>query len=79
MTAAEIAVLKSLSHQLLGEPDKAPPLTLPQYEAVVVALRERGLLGTQEQTVQNDWTGRPRSFINAVWLTQQGRQAVQEL
>ena len=79
MTAAEIAVLKSLSHQLLGEPNVAPPLTLPQYEAVVVALRERGLLGTQEHTVQNDWTGRPRKFINAVWLTHQGRQAVQEL
>ena len=79
MTGPEIAVLKSLSHQLLGEPDDAPPLTLPQYEAVVVALRERGLLGTQEQTVLNDWTGRPRTFVNAVWLTPEGRQAVREL
>lgn len=79
MTTLEAQVLKSLDHNLHGRPTDAPPLTLAQYNAIALALRERGLLGTQEDTLVNDWTDTRRTVVNAVWLTAQGRQAVEGL
>jgi hypothetical protein len=79
MTSLEAQVLKSLDHNLHGRDIEGPTLTLAQYNAVAVALREKGLLGTQEETVINDWTGTTRTIVNAVWLTAAGREAVEAL
>ncbi len=79
MDPLEARLLKSLDHNLSGVPVEGPPLTLAQYTAVAVALRARGLLGTQEETLHNDWTGSTRTVVNAVWLTAEGRQRVRTL
>ena len=79
MTTLEAQVLKSLDHNLHGRPTDGPSLNLAQYNAVALALRERGLLGTQEETLVNDRTGTRRTVVNAVWLTAQGRQVVEGL
>ena len=76
MTGVEAQLLKSLDHNLHGRDAEGPSLTLAQYNAVAIALREKGLLGTQEETVTNDWTGTTRTIVNAVWLTAAGREAV---
>ena len=66
MTTVEAEGLKSLDHNLHGRLTDGPPLTLAQYNAFAIALRERGLLGTQEETLVNDWTGTRRTIVNAV-------------
>ena len=79
MTNPEAQLLKSLNHNLHGRDVEGPSLTLAQYNAVAIALREKGLLGTQEETVINDWTGTARTVVNAVWLTAAGREAANRL
>ena len=79
MTAAETQVLMSLDHDLHGVAHDAPTLTWEQFNAVAIALREKGLLGAQTETVHNDWTGRDRTVVNAVWLTTEGRRVVRGL
>jgi hypothetical protein len=76
MSTDEKQVLRSLDHNLHGLPDDGPPLTLEQFNAVAIALLEKGLLGAQVETVHNDWTGRERTLVNAVWLTSEGRRVV---
>jgi hypothetical protein len=79
MTTDEKQVLRSLDHNLNGLPDDGPPLTLEQFNAVAIALREKGLLGAQVETVHNDWSGQDRTIVNAVWLTTEGRRVVRGL